>query len=81
MRSLAFVLFVSGIFLLIDAHNHGYFVLRLAYSDRDAIELLRQALVRHCPGDEEIDDQQARLLSGTDTDHDDAHDGDDASEE
>ena len=75
IRSLAFLLFVSGIFLLIDSHNHGYFVLRLSSMDRNAIELLRNALVKPerpnneaMHGGDDDDDQRAHLL--LDSDHD-----------
>lgn len=46
MRTLAVLLFVTGYCLLGDAHNHGYFLLRIPASERNTLALLRSELPR-----------------------------------
>jgi hypothetical protein len=44
MRTLLFLLFISCYCLLADAHNHGYFLLRIPDGQRSALRLLREVL-------------------------------------
>lgn len=49
LRTLVFLTLVSTYFLLGDAHNHGYFLLRIPGPARDANALLRPALTTPPP--------------------------------
>ena len=44
IRTLGFLLFVSGFCLIGDSHNHGYVLLRIPNARRSALSLLRGRL-------------------------------------
>lgn len=64
IRTLTFLLFVSCFCLLGDAHNHGYFILRIPDAKRSATMVVRSVLAEPPPrlGDEQ-DAQETELLS------------------
>lgn len=49
IRTLAFLLFVSTYCLIGDAHNHGYWLLRIPDSERSSVALLRSKLEKPPP--------------------------------
>ena len=54
VRVLAFLLFVSTFCLIGDAHNHGYFILRIPEGTRAANRLLREVLTTPPPRHDEV---------------------------
>lgn len=62
VSTLAFLLFVTGYFMLFDAHNNGYFLLRIPSMRRNAIEIIRNKVAKQNE-DPAPENDEERLLN------------------